>query len=143
MIEAQADPGWASSQFVEGLAWLLPVCVLCAMGGDRLFNVAARRLDRETNRTERDGAFIASLLDQCPIVVGQFWWIHREPGHEDTRFSESSHARHWQKGRIVEVDADNFDVASNRFGVALLARSAVAGVVYFPLAVARLLLIRL
>ena len=84
--------------------------VLCVMGRDRLFAWAARRLDRNATRRAQDGAFVASLLDQVELVVGQTWWVHREAGDQDATYPEGDHRRDWREGYVVEVGTLDFGV---------------------------------
>ena len=97
-----------------GVNLCAPVLVLCALGKDRLFTIVARRLDRDASRREQDGAFVASLLNQCQLTVGSTWWIRRESGDQDTAYPEGDPRRNWRKGTITEVGATMFGVKLTR-----------------------------
>jgi len=105
----------------SGLSFLGPVVVLAVLGRDRLFNIMARRLERNSFRRQQDGAFVASLLDSYEITVGQVWWVHRE--QQDESHPEGDHRRNWLRGSIVEIGEDQFGVSLALDGPASIQRS--------------------
>jgi hypothetical protein len=85
---------------------LLPPIIVLILGRKRVFSFAARRFDLDKNNLQRDGAFIAALLDQLNIGVGQVWWIYRGQGNEDVAFTIFDRNRHFRRGIIKHIDSD-------------------------------------
>ena len=56
-----AAVGW--TMVVLGCGTWTPPLVVVTLGRDYLFNYMARRFDRDANRAQKDGAFIAALVD--------------------------------------------------------------------------------
>ena len=55
------------------MTWFGPVMAIAVVGRDRLFNVMARRLERDPSRRQQDGAFVAALLESFDVAVDQSW----------------------------------------------------------------------
>ena len=93
-----------------GLGRVVPLLGVFCFGKKRIFNVMAHFVDGSAKRRQADGAFVASLLDSCEMVLGQTWWIHRDSGDSEELYDELDHRRNWQKGKIVEVSGTHFRV---------------------------------
>jgi hypothetical protein len=91
-----------------GFVLMVPACMVFIVGRDNIFNFVARNFDRDPAQRERDGAFIASLLDSVPASIGDTWWVHH--GQNDHRFPLHDPNRNWDKGMIVEVTSFDFVV---------------------------------
>jgi len=63
---------------LAGVAQCLPVMVVLIVGRSRLFGFMARQFERDRDRSQLDGAFIAELLGSTLPVVGQTWWEYEE-----------------------------------------------------------------
>merc|ERR1712232_833903 len=61
------------TEFTSGLAWIIPGVTALAFGPDRIFDIVARTFNRDPDRLQKDGAFMASLLDQQSVHVGDAW----------------------------------------------------------------------
>eukprot|EP00928_Gymnodinium_smaydae_P032951 TRINITY_DN23740_c0_g5_i1.p1 TRINITY_DN23740_c0_g5~~TRINITY_DN23740_c0_g5_i1.p1 ORF type:complete len:690 (-),score=60.36 TRINITY_DN23740_c0_g5_i1:294-2363(-) len=106
----QGNVGVRKRAYAGALSLFIPSFLHC-LGLKRLRLRAAVRfglLDQLSK--ERDGAFLASLMDVTMIEVGKWWWVHRAPGAEDEDYKETDHRRSWMLGKIVEVEADYFTV---------------------------------
>ena len=84
-----------------GAALLIPPLVVAVFTREVIFNIMVRRFDNDSNNLQRDGAFIAALLDKVDIMVGQSWYVHRAT--PDILYDENDHHRYWRKGRVTEV----------------------------------------
>eukprot|EP00928_Gymnodinium_smaydae_P032946 TRINITY_DN23740_c0_g2_i1.p1 TRINITY_DN23740_c0_g2~~TRINITY_DN23740_c0_g2_i1.p1 ORF type:complete len:745 (-),score=76.67 TRINITY_DN23740_c0_g2_i1:218-2188(-) len=94
-----------------GAVLLVPLVILMMLGVDRLQIQAAVRfglLDQLSQ--ERDGAFLASMMDVTMIAVGKTWWVHRAAGEENMTYAEHDQKRNWKIGKIVEVQDNHFVV---------------------------------
>ena len=49
-----------------------------------LFTFMGRKFDHEKGRVERDGAFIAALLDTSSLRKGDYFYEHRADDEKDT-----------------------------------------------------------
>ena len=78
------------------------------VGRDRMFGFMARRLDRNQERKEQDGAFVAGLLDCWELSPGQAWWLHRK--EPNLAFVPEDPRRNWLQGRVVQIDGTGFHV---------------------------------
>ena len=92
-----------------GVALLVPPVVVYTFTREAIFNIMAKRFDTNSKNLQRDGAFIAGLLDKVDIVVGQSWYIHRDT--HDPSFDELDCNRFWVKGRVTAISADNTRMA--------------------------------
>ena len=61
-------------------------------------------------RQEKDGAFIASMLDTFKPKIGEAWWVHRLPEEKSKVFPPTDHRHHWAQGVISMVRDDAFEV---------------------------------
>ena len=96
------DCGW-------GVLIATPPLVVFALGRDYVFNLMARRFDRDPKRAQRDGAFIAAVLDNSmEVCEGDIWWTHRDT--PDLRYGENETRRNWREGRVVNLREDDFAV---------------------------------
>eukprot|EP00928_Gymnodinium_smaydae_P011181 TRINITY_DN14154_c1_g1_i1.p1 TRINITY_DN14154_c1_g1~~TRINITY_DN14154_c1_g1_i1.p1 ORF type:complete len:723 (+),score=64.88 TRINITY_DN14154_c1_g1_i1:27-2195(+) len=96
--------------FAGSTALILPV-MLVMLGSHRLrFRAAIRFGLLDQLSKERDGAFLASLMDLTTIEVGRSWWLPRARGEENLAYEESDHRRGWMLGEIVAVEEDSFVV---------------------------------
>ena len=68
--------------------------IVVIVGRDRMFVFMARRLDRDQSLKERDGAFIAELVANDNVHVGQVWWVLRS--EKDSSFPPANHQHHWE-----------------------------------------------
>eukprot|EP00929_Paragymnodinium_shiwhaense_P005592 TRINITY_DN10777_c0_g4_i1.p1 TRINITY_DN10777_c0_g4~~TRINITY_DN10777_c0_g4_i1.p1 ORF type:complete len:949 (+),score=75.53 TRINITY_DN10777_c0_g4_i1:117-2963(+) len=101
--------GLALSTLLNGVADLTPIVIVLAIGRRRLFNLTARRFDRD--RAQRDGAFLARLLDSASRVqVGDPFWIHH--GRNDEKYPLFDTRRNWEVGEVVSVSSDSFVVCT-------------------------------
>eukprot|EP00929_Paragymnodinium_shiwhaense_P062573 TRINITY_DN31236_c0_g1_i9.p1 TRINITY_DN31236_c0_g1~~TRINITY_DN31236_c0_g1_i9.p1 ORF type:complete len:951 (-),score=43.60 TRINITY_DN31236_c0_g1_i9:23-2875(-) len=93
----------------RGIATLSPMLVLLVTGRGRVFQLAARSFDRNPLRVQRDGAFLATLLNSVSrIQVGDAFWVHH--GRNDEVYPALDARRNWQQGEVVSVAAQNFTV---------------------------------
>lgn len=91
---------------VCGLAQLLPILLVSVVSRDDLFGLMAKRFERDPYRKQRDGAFMASLLDRVTIQKGEDWWVHH--GRNDPRFGTFDPRRNWHRGKVVRIRSDSF-----------------------------------
>jgi hypothetical protein len=94
---------------LNGSALIFPPALVLAMGSNRVFHFMARHLDRDQGLNERDGAFIAELLANVGIEVGQTWWILRSD--KDFFYPLSDPRHHWQPGQIEEIGETEMSVS--------------------------------
>lgn len=123
---------WHDSDIAEfffwlfyGLAFTLPIVLVVAVGSDRLFHVSARHFNRDPERVQRDGAFIAALIDSSPVIVGQVWYVPRPELEKDVRFPDEDTRHHWRRGRVCVLNADTFvvELEEDRWGPRATKRS--------------------
>ena len=132
---SQKHPSLAVIDTCYSLAYAGPVALVCIMGRDWLFNFVARRLDSSDSRREQAGAFVAALLDESKLVVGQTWWLHLEGGAENTKYAQGDHRRNWSKGVVVEVSGMEFGVQLKGVGRSVAQPTTQEDkVMYLPLA---------
>ena len=98
-----ADPWLGPCIIVSGLVVELPLLFVILFGREVITDTVVRRFDLDRNRAERDGAFVAELLESAGNSHELFdiWWIHRDA--EDTRFPKFDHLRNWRQAVVVEV----------------------------------------
>lgn len=96
--------------FNLGLVYLVPYTVLRIIGREHVFQYVARVLDTHHNRIQRDGAFIAELLDRDYVSVGQNYWLRKDV--DDERYDERDQRRFWRIGHVSNVNIDSFTVVS-------------------------------
>ena len=75
LIRYSSDRHIAVLNLVLGLCFLAPLIIVAAYGRNKLFQVAARRFNRDPFQKERDGAFMASLMDSMDVRVGEAWYV--------------------------------------------------------------------
>eukprot|EP00929_Paragymnodinium_shiwhaense_P080714 TRINITY_DN4210_c0_g2_i1.p1 TRINITY_DN4210_c0_g2~~TRINITY_DN4210_c0_g2_i1.p1 ORF type:complete len:960 (+),score=74.73 TRINITY_DN4210_c0_g2_i1:75-2954(+) len=103
------DTGGAIARMLMGLADVTPVVLVLTIGRKKLFHFTARRFDCDPMRAQRDGAFLASLLDCASrIQAGDAFWIHH--GRDDDAYPLYDAKRNWDLGEVVSVDEDSFVV---------------------------------
>ena len=84
-----------------GFVFLGPAVLVVVVGCDNIFNFMARKFDLDPAQRERDGAFIASLVDNVTASVGDKWWVHH--GRNDLQNSKFDPRRNWEEGIVIEV----------------------------------------
>lgn len=84
---------------------------LLACGPTQIFELTLNRFTRDALRAEKDGAFIAGLIDSEAVVSGQVWWVHRPEGEEDLAFEPSDHRHRWRRGFVIETTETEFVVS--------------------------------
>jgi len=104
-LKFAADHKWDMFQVVEGFCLLLPL-----IGRDTLARCFERHFESQKDRRERDGAFIAEMLGDVQIELGQPWWIHLEAGEKNSLHPETHHQHHFVLGKVVEVTETSFSV---------------------------------
>ena len=80
------------------------------VGRHRLFNFIARRFERDPRQAERDGAFLAGLLDGVVLRVGKPYFVHLDDHEKDHNFPPDHHLHNFREGLVVEVTVDEFAV---------------------------------
>eukprot|EP00928_Gymnodinium_smaydae_P040710 TRINITY_DN27587_c0_g1_i1.p1 TRINITY_DN27587_c0_g1~~TRINITY_DN27587_c0_g1_i1.p1 ORF type:complete len:669 (-),score=31.54 TRINITY_DN27587_c0_g1_i1:210-2216(-) len=118
----------AREVYFGAILLMFPV-VLWIVGTERLYLQAAIRfglLDQLSQ--ERDGAFLASIMDVTAIDVGKTWWVHRPHGEENVAYPKGDHRRNWRIGKIVDVQDTQFvvRVGSVEYSLDLLRRNVTS-----------------
>ena len=113
MLIANVTTEWNLNYFggsclAVGLSNLIPVTICILLGPENVFNYMARQLDRDPDNQKKDGAFIATLLDDFVIIPGQDWWIHRDEPLD--MYDKTDFNRNWCKGKVGKVQFHGFDV---------------------------------
>eukprot|EP00929_Paragymnodinium_shiwhaense_P037855 TRINITY_DN20086_c1_g1_i3.p1 TRINITY_DN20086_c1_g1~~TRINITY_DN20086_c1_g1_i3.p1 ORF type:complete len:602 (+),score=21.69 TRINITY_DN20086_c1_g1_i3:206-2011(+) len=111
---ADGSTTFGVERMATGIAHVLPCLVVIAVGQGTIFEMVACRLTRNRDDQERDGAFLAGLLDTGALALGLPWWSHRADDDKDTRFSPTDHRYHFKQGRIVRISDESFFVRSGR-----------------------------
>eukprot|EP00929_Paragymnodinium_shiwhaense_P062569 TRINITY_DN31236_c0_g1_i10.p1 TRINITY_DN31236_c0_g1~~TRINITY_DN31236_c0_g1_i10.p1 ORF type:complete len:547 (-),score=17.61 TRINITY_DN31236_c0_g1_i10:468-1913(-) len=94
---------------LEGFATLLPMLIVFITGRKKLFQLTACSFDRDPSRVQRDGAFLATLLDCASrIRTGDTFWIHH--GRHDEAYPTFDVRRNWELGKVVLVGLESFVV---------------------------------
>eukprot|EP00929_Paragymnodinium_shiwhaense_P080712 TRINITY_DN4210_c0_g1_i1.p1 TRINITY_DN4210_c0_g1~~TRINITY_DN4210_c0_g1_i1.p1 ORF type:complete len:455 (+),score=61.93 TRINITY_DN4210_c0_g1_i1:296-1660(+) len=112
------DEATATATVVAGTADVVPILLVLLIGRKRLFNLTARRFDRDPTRARQDGAFLATLLDSASrIKRGDAFWVHH--GRNDESYSLFDPRRNWVLGEVESVSSDTFKVRTRELRVQL------------------------
>ena len=89
--------------------WTIPPLFIVTLGREYFFHFVERRFDRDPTRSEKDGAFIAELLETVvSLKRNDYWFVHRES--PDMRFQVGDPHRNWKRMRVVEVRESDLKV---------------------------------
>eukprot|EP00929_Paragymnodinium_shiwhaense_P062568 TRINITY_DN31236_c0_g1_i1.p2 TRINITY_DN31236_c0_g1~~TRINITY_DN31236_c0_g1_i1.p2 ORF type:complete len:437 (-),score=36.85 TRINITY_DN31236_c0_g1_i1:468-1778(-) len=92
---------------LDGLATISPMLLVLIIGRQKLFQFTARSYDRDPSRVQRDGAFLATLLDCASCIwIGDTFWIHH--GRNDDAYPALDARRNWERGTVLSVGVDRF-----------------------------------
>lgn len=111
-------PAVAVASLIRGAGFAVPVAVMLIIGRRNLLQLSSRRFNRDPARAQRDGAFIAELLDSTAMEENQVWWIHRDEDNKDMRFDPFDQRYHWRLGRVASVEEEYFLVEVEKEPVA-------------------------
>jgi hypothetical protein len=99
--------------FIAGLEFIAPIALVIILTPQRVFNFMAWRFDGNRENLERDGAFIAELLDNSPIKVNSRWYIHYDKAGLPTRDEFDDYQKFWYQGKIISVEDNHIKVMLN------------------------------
>jgi hypothetical protein len=96
----------------RGAVFLFLAILIFKAGPEIVFTLMARRFEMDSTNTmrERDGAFLAELVDSLDVQVGQPWWVHLNEDEKDTQHPIDDHRHHWREGSVVMIQDDMFAV---------------------------------
>jgi hypothetical protein len=99
---------------ILGITFLLPLAIVMIIGREYVFNLAARVYNSNISRLEKDGAFIAKLLDSVNIEVGHKWWVHLPKGVLNPEYANTDDTRKfWIEGTIIGVTDSKLHIAAH------------------------------
>ncbi len=100
----------SSKPFIENaglqraICFLLPLIFSFYIGRDNFGNILMLYFDSNSERQEKDGAFIAGLLNNIEVALGDPYFIHRDNDDKNTSFPSSDVVNYnWDYGYVSEI----------------------------------------
>ena len=110
MSNYQKYPFSENTSLWLGITFFMPMIAFCCVGPTKISTFFTRKFDSDPQRMQRDGAFIATLLEMSDICIGKSYWVHRNKGEEDTT-QKHIHNKFWSKGWVSNIYEDKFEVS--------------------------------
>mmetsp|Transcript_19567 Transcript_19567/g.34546 ORF Transcript_19567/g.34546 Transcript_19567/m.34546 type:complete len:699 (+) Transcript_19567:22-2118(+) len=100
----------AVAEIASGCGTIFPVLIVLIFGRDVIFRRSAHRIVMafEMSQSESDGVFIAELLADYQVEVGDEWWVHH--GQQKPEYPRFDPRKNWTRAEIMDLMEDRFTI---------------------------------